>query len=105
MSERRKWTAKDRDEVLRLFPEETVRDGDNEAICAAKHFGCEVRESIPAEDGYWSLEPRCVLSPWYRRPNESRWDCLGCRGIWAFSSDIEAEFLRMLKAKYPECAS
>lgn len=82
-----------------MFPDEPQRDV--EACRVARHFGCEVMQGIPEGDGYWALEPRCVVGPWYRRPGAERWECLRCYGISAFSTQIEEEFLARLRASTP----
>lgn len=97
MSERREWKAKDADEVRLTLDYVYVPDAEAKAI--AEHFGYEVSQGMPEGDGYWTLEPRCVIGQWYRKPGE-KWSCLDCAGgSYAFDSDIRLEWLMQFHAK------
>jgi hypothetical protein len=93
--ERREWNAKDTAELRALYPDEPSTDDD--ALRAARHFGWEVREGIPEGDGFWALEPRCVLRHWARAPGDEKWVCLGCYGTSPFERRILEEFFAALK--------
>jgi len=95
MMDRKPWTAADRAEIRRMFPFVTPTSEDD--VMVAAHFGCEIREGIPEGEGYWALEPLCVLGHWYRHPGETRWECLRCATMWAFTSRIVEEFVKKLR--------
>lgn len=92
-SEMRRWGAADYDEIRGMFPDEPHIERDS--YDAAVHFGCEITDRMPAGDGYWALEPRCVVRPWFRRKGRETWVCLTCCGN--FDTEIRDEFYERIR--------
>lgn len=95
----REWKAGDAEEARAALGYEYKPD--EEAAAVARHFGYEVRLGMPQEGGYWSLEPRCVIGQWYRKPGE-KWTCMDCYGgTYVFDSDIREEWLARFRELTP----
>jgi hypothetical protein len=89
MSDMRKYTAADLPEQKRELTEDEVL-----ASKLAFHFGYQVRRTIPAEEGYYSLSSHCVDGLWYRERTDQPWSCLSCASSYAFDSKIREDWLR-----------